>query len=82
MPAEVEPTLAIERTGQRLRVDVRTAAAAQAVLYGSTDLREWRVMSNQVVANGPFSFTVNPQTSAYQFFRVSVSSGSVVRAVF
>ncbi len=82
VPAEVEPTLTIQRTSQGIRVDMRTAAAAQAVLYGSTDLREWRVMPNQVAANGPFSFTVNPRTSAYQFFRVRVSSGSVVRTVF
>ena len=81
VPAAVEPTLTVIRTGSTLQVTVVTAPAAEVVIYTSTDLLRWTPLPGGIPVNGPYSFTV-ATTNKHQFFRASLSSGSVLEAVF
>lgn len=70
------PTLALNRAGDKLRLDIHAAPAAEVTLLASDDLLRWTSLNNGARMVGPVSLTVEP-TEKFRFYRARVADGSI-----
>lgn len=70
------PTLTLTRAGDKLRLQVHAAPAAEVTLLASDDLLRWTALGTGTPTLGPVSLAVEP-TEKFRFYRARLADGSI-----